>query len=271
MGFFSGLGSALVGATGSLLGGAVSTNSAKKQAQQSFQQNYNAQKEFAQNSIQWRVQDAKKAGINPYAVVGGQTVGYTPQDSSYQDSFGQGISHGMNRIADAMGQLNLANVKAEVKGKELDNQKKALELANKAIKTQMGQTSKIFTNPIQEITGSKLVTFGNGEKRLVTDAEIDNLGTMAQGINTLFDRVAHNAISKANKEQTLLGFTGYGSNSPKNFSSYDWVRARAANIAEKQGILSGLASIPDFYLQKLINKAKRFFNPKNSYGFDKVK
>lgn len=36
------------------------------------------QREFAQNSIQWRVNDAKKAGIHPVAALGSQGISYNP-------------------------------------------------------------------------------------------------------------------------------------------------------------------------------------------------
>lgn len=36
------------------------------------------QKEFAQNTIQWKSEDAKKAGINPYYALGASTASYSP-------------------------------------------------------------------------------------------------------------------------------------------------------------------------------------------------
>ena len=61
MGFFSdnfggflGLAGGALGAVGSLIGGRES----QKNAANINYQNYLAQKEFAQNSIQWRVEDA---------------------------------------------------------------------------------------------------------------------------------------------------------------------------------------------------------------------
>lgn len=38
----------------------------------------NLQREFAQNSIQWRVNDAKKAGIHPVSALGSQGISYNP-------------------------------------------------------------------------------------------------------------------------------------------------------------------------------------------------
>ena len=58
MGFGSIVGSALGAATG-LAGGLISNASQNQLAQQ----NYQAQKEFAQNGIRWKVADAKAAGL----------------------------------------------------------------------------------------------------------------------------------------------------------------------------------------------------------------
>ena len=74
------LGAGAIGATGSLLGSAINSVLGSKSAKEDWQRNYDAQKEFAQNSIQWRVQDAQKAGIHPlYAM--GNSPGYTPSSS----------------------------------------------------------------------------------------------------------------------------------------------------------------------------------------------
>lgn len=66
--------SALIGAGSSLLGGLFNRNDAKKQAQR----NENLQREFAQNSIRWRVSDAKAAGLHPLYALGGGGATYSP-------------------------------------------------------------------------------------------------------------------------------------------------------------------------------------------------
>ena len=53
MGLFSSIAGAVTGAAGSILGGAISDKRNQAYANQMWQKNYNAQKEFAQNSIQW--------------------------------------------------------------------------------------------------------------------------------------------------------------------------------------------------------------------------
>lgn len=93
-----GLGSVVsgaIGAAGALLGGKQAAANQAKMAQQ----NYEHQKEFAQNGIRWKVSDAKAAGIHPLYALGASTASYSPVsgyggDSGISDAaaqFGQGI------------------------------------------------------------------------------------------------------------------------------------------------------------------------------------
>lgn len=77
-----GLGS-IVSAVGSIAGGILGANSAQNVAGM----NYEAQKEFAQNGIRWKVEDAKRAGIHPLYALGASTQGYSPT-SGYTGDFG---------------------------------------------------------------------------------------------------------------------------------------------------------------------------------------
>lgn len=77
-----GLGS-IVSAVGSIAGGILGANSAQNVAGM----NYEAQKEFAQNGIRWKVEDAKRAGIHPLYALGASTQGYFPS-GGYTGDFG---------------------------------------------------------------------------------------------------------------------------------------------------------------------------------------
>lgn len=95
MGLFDGAVGGAIGAVGSLIGGGISANNANNLAGM----NYNAQKEFAQNGIRWRVEDAKRAGIHPLYALGASTASFSPVQSYGGDygisdalaNFGQGI------------------------------------------------------------------------------------------------------------------------------------------------------------------------------------
>lgn len=65
---------ALVGAGASLIGGLLGKSSTEK----ANAQNIRLQKQFAQEGIRWKVEDAKKAGIHPLYALGAQTHSFAP-------------------------------------------------------------------------------------------------------------------------------------------------------------------------------------------------
>lgn len=91
-GVTEGLGGGLVSGAFDIAGGLLSSHSASK----AQQREYERQKEFAQNGIRWKVEDAKAAGIHPLYAIGASGATYTPQASSGTDyglhDMGQSIS-----------------------------------------------------------------------------------------------------------------------------------------------------------------------------------
>lgn len=63
-------------------------------------QNIQMQKEFAQNSVQWKAQDAEKAGIHKLAGIGAQT--YSASPSSIAPDVGSGVSGAMKHFGQAI-------------------------------------------------------------------------------------------------------------------------------------------------------------------------
>lgn len=96
--------------------------------------NAQLQREFAQNGIRWRVEDAKRAGISPLAALGApgaqaspSFVGDTgPSMSDNLAAAGQGIHRAISATRTAEEQmaakLNLAMAQADLDGKLIDNQ-----------------------------------------------------------------------------------------------------------------------------------------------------
>lgn len=60
----------IISGIGSVVGGLFGANSASKDRK--------SQKEYAQNSVQWRAADAKKAGLHPLATMGYSGSSYSP-------------------------------------------------------------------------------------------------------------------------------------------------------------------------------------------------
>lgn len=263
----------VAGSIGSLVGARKDKLAAENAANKSWQRNYEAQKEFAQNSIQWRVQDAKAAGINPYAAIGGQMSGYTPQDTSYQTSYQQGVSQAMNHLSDAMGQLNMASVAEDIKGKKLDNEKKTLELINKAVKDNLGQVPKTFTNPFQKVIGANYMTDATGHQYPFPDAEasLDDLSGLAQAAATMYNVDAADRIRDAAGDKG--GEVGLGAlgvrHAPKGTRKLDPPNVKAANIARDYGTITGLLSLPSLWLQNGISAIERSFRRRKKPNYER--
>lgn len=124
--------STLASTAGNLLGGVISAHTAA----QASQEEYERQKEFAQNSIQWRKDDAVKAGFHPLYALGAQGASYTPQTAmgddyglgAASDALGKGISAMVDRKDLKEQQVFNKEIRSEqLKGLQLDNQKKQLE------------------------------------------------------------------------------------------------------------------------------------------------
>lgn len=118
---------ALVEGLFNLAGGALNDWS---QAQQN-ELDYQRQKEFAQNSMQWKAEDAKKAGFHPLAALGTMSANYTPSASAgggIGDALmntGQAVGRGVSRALNPETKMNRRLMALQVRQEELKT--KALE------------------------------------------------------------------------------------------------------------------------------------------------
>jgi len=83
----------LVAAAASIGGGAISNQYNRSMATEAA----DLQRQFAQNAIQWRVEDAKKAGIHPLYALGANTVSYQP--TVIGDALGEGVRQAGQHIS----------------------------------------------------------------------------------------------------------------------------------------------------------------------------
>lgn len=88
----------LIGAGSSILGGVLSDRASAKQAEKDRE----LQKEFAKQGIQWRVEDARKAGIHPLAALGSSGAQYQ-NVSPVTGATGQGLSFAGQEMGQAIG------------------------------------------------------------------------------------------------------------------------------------------------------------------------
>jgi len=103
-------------------------------------QNERLQKEFAQNGLRWKVEDARRAGLHPLAVLGGSGYNAAPSfvgPSTLPMDFsrgGQDISGAIARTmtaperGNALAELQLENMKAQNQGQNLENEFRKLQI-----------------------------------------------------------------------------------------------------------------------------------------------
>ena len=153
---WGGLGSALVGAAGSIAGGLLG-NASRSSAPDHYWDNAALQKEFAQNGIRWRVADAKAAGLHPLAALGAQTTAYTPgyvgdtgsaNDYSFLADAGQQIGRAIDAKATAeerarnrvyqerANELTLENMQLQNDSIKMDMVRQLARDAERAVNTQ---------------------------------------------------------------------------------------------------------------------------------------
>lgn len=125
---------ATIGATGSLAGGLLGNWLSTKNQKNRDEYNVQQQERFARNSIQWRVEDAKKAGIHPLVALGAQGASYQPVlDTSNDGGLGASVSNAAEYISQGMANSKTDPVTKqaqtlELKRMELENQKLEAEI-----------------------------------------------------------------------------------------------------------------------------------------------
>lgn len=151
----------LLPAAASVIGGLLSNKSKEKAQQQQSEQEYARQKEFAQMGIQWKTQDAEKAGIHPLYAMGAQTSSYAPQsvgggqDFSFLSDAGQNIGRAIDSTRDNPAkELAMASSKIQLEGLQLDNELKRAQLASAIALTRQSSNPglpSLLTEP--DVTG----------------------------------------------------------------------------------------------------------------------
>lgn len=137
------LAAAGISAATGLIGGALSSRSARRNAARDREM----QREFAQNGIRWRVEDAKAAGLHPLFALGAQVPAYTPV-SVGDTSMGASISE--------MGQ----NISRAVAAQSTPYEREAQKLQLALLRSQIGESdarrdlyrSEAFGNMNQVVT-----------------------------------------------------------------------------------------------------------------------
>lgn len=180
-----------IAAGAGILGGLMGSSSQRK----ADAKNAELQREFAQKSIQWRVQDAQAAGISPLAALGASTTSAAP---SYVGSdIGKSVTRAGSRIGQAIGNAGQAAANIDNTNASTDliqqqilasKQAMAIEAANR---TQDLQDVELLPAPPATAEGLFEVTkgrkFKTGQSQSAEDAEnrYGEIGEQMQGLINL--------------------------------------------------------------------------------------
>lgn len=261
--------SAGAGLIGSAINGIMAGQSMDFQREM-WNKNYNAQKEFAQNSMQWRVADARAAGLHPLAALGQMGSSYTPT-SVYDNGadVGSAVANAGGAIGQAMGQIGLLNAEAELESKRLDNATKLMELQNKSNERNFGQLS----NALAEIKKADVqlaqdqapyTQVWNGRQGLSKDM-MDAASESILGLGAVPDVVT--ALRDRYKPQYKMMYSSIDSRYPELQGYYDvkhrrdWLGNVVYDIVPSQKYTDA----PDSVRQKLKNKLESLMNEFVSY------
>lgn len=161
----------IVSGIGSIFGG-IFGNSAKKKAiaaeNERNDKNIALQREFAQSGIQWKVQDAKAAGIHPLAALGAQTHSFQPVqiDGALHASnpIGEAISASGQDLARAMDATRTAGQKADAYTKTVqDLTLQRMGLENTLLASQISKVRQPATGPAMPSATQRWLVDGQGE------------------------------------------------------------------------------------------------------------
>lgn len=189
-------GSAIGSAMG-LAGGMVNATTSKKIAREQMK----LQKEFAQNGIQWRVEDAKKAGLHPLYAIGASGASYTPvsQDSSAMGNavadagayLGKAVDQTISKADQKalqqenleyvrlMREGNLELMRQNIRGKKLDNDFNEQQMVNSL----RAQGSSNPARPLVVSTPMGEFNINNPDKKRYTAKVAGNGATALAGVD----------------------------------------------------------------------------------------
>jgi hypothetical protein len=122
----------ILGSVADIFGISSASRDAKKNRQ--------AQEEANRNAIQWRVADAKKAGIHPLYAMGNPGISHTPVYSSageHMSSLGQNLGRAVMSAATGRERREAAATAAQRESIQFDQDTQRRELENQYLRTQI--------------------------------------------------------------------------------------------------------------------------------------
>lgn len=216
---------ALIAAGASLAGGFLNSKSAEKNNAALLadkQQDRDLQMRFAQNGIQWKVADAKLAGVSPLYALGANTVSYAPSALNLSPTnpgsgiaaAGQDISRAMHATRSQSGRVDAFTKTVQ----DLSLQKMGLE--NQLLSSQIAKLNA-SSNPPMPSDGVKYLLPGQGNTPGFVDKPADRVPS-APGAPSQ----EHGAIPDVGFARTTTGWAPVPSKDVKERIEDNWIQER---------------------------------------------
>lgn len=157
LGFLGGLASSAL----NFFGGQSAQEKSIEAQQNINNQNIAMQKEFAQNGVQWKVADARAAGINPLAALGASTTSFSNLVGPTVGQEGEGIQKAGQDLGRAMSAASSMDDKYEQAVKKITLQKGELE--NQLLASQIAKTNSPSVGPSMPTANQRWLVDGQGQ------------------------------------------------------------------------------------------------------------
>lgn len=157
LGFLGGLASGFM----NLIGGKSAQDKSAETQMAINEQNVALQREFAQNGIQWKVDDARRAGIHPLAALGAPTTSFSNLVGPTVGQEGEGIQKAGQDIGRAMSAASSMDTKYDEAVKKITIQKGELE--NALLASQIAKTNAPSVGPSMPTANQRWLVDGQGQ------------------------------------------------------------------------------------------------------------
>lgn len=178
----------VIGAAGGIASSIFGSNSQKEANEQNLQlarEQLAYQKELAHNQVQWRVEDAKKAGLHPLAALGVSPMSYSPVSGSAVGADYAGVGQSLQQMGQDIDRARMVGLDREERKKALALQdtQTALALKNQELNNQILEQELISRRVklFQQLTPGMASLYGLDRRRYAIPGQDDAVMPRAEG------------------------------------------------------------------------------------------
>lgn len=178
----------VIGAAGGIASSLFGSSSQKKANEQNLQlarEQLAYQKELAHNQVQWRVEDAKKAGLHPLAALGVSPMSYSPVSGSAVGADYSGVGQSLQQMGQDIDRARMAGLDREERKKALALQdtQTALALKNQELNNQILEQELVSRRVklFQQLTPGMASLYGLDRRKYAIPGQDDAVMPRAEG------------------------------------------------------------------------------------------